>query len=95
VSKAKGQGGDPAPDPEAGAGAPATLLFVDAIENGRARLLLGRDAFEIPAKLLPNGAREGTWVRLSFAAAAAPPSDDGAALRAKLGRADDGGDIEL
>jgi hypothetical protein len=91
------KGGDPphAPDPpDAPTG--ATLLFVDAIEDGHARLLLGREAFEIPAKLLPRGAREGSWVRLSLAPAAAPPhADDGAELRAKLGRADDGGDIEL
>jgi hypothetical protein len=72
------------------------LLFVDAIENGRARLLLGRDAFEVPAALLPPGAREGSWLRWSLALAPAPADDDqGAALRAKLGRGDDGGDIDL
>lgn len=72
------------------------LLFVDAIENGRARLLLGRDAFEVPASLLPPGAREGTWLRWSLELAPSLPDDDqGAALRAKLGRDDDGGDIDL
>lgn len=72
------------------------LLFVDAIENGRARLLLGREAFDVPAALLPHGAREGSWLRWSLALAPAPPDDDqGAAVRAKLGRGDDGGDIDL
>ena len=84
-----GQGGD--------AKAPAPpLLFVDAVEDGRARLLLGRDAFDVPAALLPRGAREGSWLRWSMALAPAPPDDDqGSALRAKLGRDDDGGDIDL
>lgn len=74
----------------------APLLFVDAIEDGRARLLLGRDAFEVPAALLPRGAREGSWLRWSMEPAPAPPDDDqGSTLRAKLGRDDDGGDIDL
>ena len=72
------------------------LLFVDAVENGRARLLLGRDAFDVPAALLPRGAREGSWLRWSMALAPTPPDEDqGRALRAKLGRDDDGGDIDL
>ncbi len=95
MSKPPGGGAASTPDAGGDSGAAATLLFVDAIEDGRARLLLGRDAFELPAKLLPPGAREGSWVRLSLAPAAPPPQDDGAALRAKLGRSDDGGDIEL
>jgi hypothetical protein len=70
------------------------LLFVDAIEAGTARLLLGVEAFNVPARLLPAGAKEGSWVRLSFEIAPAPPNDTDA-LRRKLGRGDDGGDIEL
>ncbi len=78
-----------------GANEKPSLLFVDAVENGRARLLLGRDAFEVPVALLPRGAREGSWLRWSLALAPAPPDDEqGAALRAKLGRDDDGGDID-
>ena len=42
-----------------------TAVFVDAVENGRARLLLGEDAFTVPAALLPDGAGEGTWLKLS------------------------------
>jgi hypothetical protein len=70
------------------------LLFVDAIEAGTARLLLGVEAFNVPARLLPAGAKEGSWVRLSFEIAPAPP-DDAHALRRNLGRDDDGGDIKL
>jgi hypothetical protein len=72
------------------------LLFVDAIEAGSARLLLGVDAFNVPARLLPVGAKEGSWVRLSFELAPAPPDADRTdALRRKLGHGDDGGDIKL
>ena len=72
------------------------LLFVDAIEAGTARLLLGVEAFNVPARLLPAGAKEGSWVRLSFDIAPAPPDDhDADALRRKLGNGDDGGDIKL
>jgi hypothetical protein len=70
------------------------LLFVDAIDGERARLLLGVEAFDVPRRLLPAGAEEGTWLRASFSAVPSPP-DEGAALRNKLGGADDGGDIKL
>jgi hypothetical protein len=72
------------------------LLFVDAVENERARLLLGREAFEVPAALLPRGAREGSWLRWSMELAPAPADEDqGNTLRSKLGRDDDGGDLDL
>ena len=71
-----------------------SLLFIDAIEDDRARLLLGEEAFDIPRRLLPRDAREGTWVRLSLQPAPAPP-DEGAAIRDRLGKGDDGGDIKL
>jgi hypothetical protein len=70
------------------------LLFVDAIEGGSARLLLGVEAFNLPARLLPAGAKEGSWVRLSFEISEAPP-DEAEALRRKLGQGDDGGNIKL
>ena len=42
------------------------LLFVDAVEAGTARLLPENGlAFELPAALLPDGAREGCRVELT------------------------------
>ena len=70
------------------------LLFVDAIEAKSARLLLGEDAFDVPARLLPAGTKEGAWLRLSLKAAPAPP-DEGEQLRRQLRRDDGGGDIKL
>lgn len=70
------------------------LLFVDAIEGDKARLMWGVEAFDVPARLLPAGTREGAWLRLNLSPAPAPP-DEGAALRQKLSRDDDGGDIKL
>ena len=69
-------------------------LFVDAIENDRARLLLGDDAFELPARLLPAGAHEGCWLSVSLALVPAPPGDADA-IRRHLSRDDDGGIIKL
>ena len=70
-----------------------TSVFVDAVENGRARLLLGDDAFTVPAALLPDDAGEGTWLKLTVGAT--PPEADPDALRRKLGRDDPGGPIKL
>jgi hypothetical protein len=70
-----------------------TAVFVDAVENGRARLLLGDDAFTVPAALLPEDAGEGSWLKLT--ATVTPPQVDPAALRRKLGRDDPGGPIKL
>jgi len=82
-----GNGGE-----EAAAGEP--LLFVDAIEGDFARLLLGVEAFDVPTRLLPKEARAGSWLRLSLQVTE-PPPDEGAAIRTRLGRGDDGGDIKL
>lgn len=70
-----------------------TAVFVDAVENGRARLLLGGDAFTVPAALLPDDAGEGSWLQLSTTIT--PPQADPDALRRKLGRDDPGGPIKL
>jgi hypothetical protein len=75
-------------------GTNAPLLYVDAIENDRARLVLDEDAFTVPARLLPDGAREGSWIRLSGRVVPAPPSD-AAKIREKLARDDPGGPIKL
>jgi hypothetical protein len=68
-------------------------VFVDTVENGRARLLLGGDAFTVPAALLPDDAGEGSWLKLS--ATVTPPQADPDAVRRKLGRDDPGGPIKL
>ncbi len=70
------------------------LLFVDAIEGAHARLVLDDESFTIPARLLPRGAREGSWIQLSIVVVPAPASD-AAALRDKLARGDRGGPIKL
>jgi hypothetical protein len=70
------------------------LLFVDAIDEGRARLLLDEDAFTVPASLLPEDAREGSWLRLSIGVVPAPASEADA-IRKKLSRDDPGGPIKL
>ena len=72
----------------------AALLFIDAIEGDRARVLMGIEAFTVPTRLLPEGATEGSWLRLSLRRAL-PPSDDSDAVRRRLGHDDDGGDIKL
>jgi hypothetical protein len=69
-------------------------LFVDAIEDGQARLLLDEEAFTVPARLLPRGARAGVWIRLTGSVVPAPPSRADA-IRKKLARDDDGGPIKL
>lgn len=72
----------------------ATLLFVDQIDGGWAHLLLGEEAFDVPIRLLPEGTKEGAWLRWSFTAAP-PPPDAASAIRRRLQRDDDGGDIKL
>jgi hypothetical protein len=71
-----------------------TLVYVDAIEAGRARLVVDADAFTIPARLLPDGAREGSWLKLSVGLVPAPPSR-AAAIRKRLAKDDPGGPIKL
>jgi hypothetical protein len=87
-----GRGGEGSPEGHQ-QGAPG-LLFVDAIEGEKARLLWGVEAFDVPLGLLPAGTREGAWLHLTLSAAPAPP-DEGGALRQKLSRDDDGADIKL
>jgi hypothetical protein len=74
--------------------AKTTRAFVDAVEAGVARLLVGEQAFTLPLALLPAGLREGDWVDITLARAPAPP-DDTEARRARLSKDDPGGDIDL
>jgi hypothetical protein len=69
------------------------FVFVDRVEEAGARLLLGDHAFTAPAALLPDGAREGSWLKLT--SALAPPQVDPEPLRRQLGRDDPGGPIKL
>jgi hypothetical protein len=70
-----------------------TLVFVDAVEGPRARLLVETEAFDVPAALLPAGAGEGTWLRLRFGLVADPTG--AASVRRRLGSSDDGRDLAL
>ncbi len=70
-----------------------SAVFVDSVQEGQARLLLGDDAFTVPGALLPDDAREGSWLKLT--AVVTPPQADPDALRRKLGRDDPGGPIKL
>jgi hypothetical protein len=85
----------PTPPGPTGPASRTTAVFVDGVEaeTGRARLLLGDDAFTVPAALLPDGAREGSWLTLT--ATLAPAQADPDTLRRKLGAGDPGGPIEL
>ena len=69
-------------------------VFVDAIDDGVARLLLGTRPFEIPAALLAPGTREGDWIELAVTVVP-PPPDDTEARRARAIEDDTGGDIKL
>ncbi len=79
--------------PPTGPKSRTTSVFVDAVERGRARLLLGDDAFSVPAALLPDDAREGSWLTLTMRLA--PPQADPETLRRKLGADDPGGPLKL
>lgn len=76
------------------------LAYIDAVESGVARLLL-RDAdgewrgHNLPAAILPAGAKENTWLEISLRVTTPPKDQDGPDLRRKLGAGDKGGDIVL
>ena len=72
----------------------ATRLFVDAIDDDTARVLLGERVFTIPAQLLPHGAREGDWVEIAVGVVPAPASEADE-IRERLAKDDPGGPIKL
>jgi hypothetical protein len=83
-------------------GGQAFAVFVDAVEEGKARLVQRRAGGEVltytvPAELLPPGIGEGRWIELRIQALPGPPAstDDPGALRKRLLEGDDGGDISL
>lgn len=74
----------------------SVLLFVDAIEDDDALVLLGEKRYRFPRALLPEGAREGSWLRLSIDhSQSREVGDDIEARRARLLRSDPGGNIKL
>jgi hypothetical protein len=74
----------------------SVLLFIDAIEDDEAWVLLEEKRYRMPRALLPAGAGEGTWLRLSVdRARKLEVEDEIEARRARLLRSDKGGDIKL
>ncbi len=74
----------------------AVLLFIDAIEDDEALVLLGEKRFGFPRALLPASAKEGSWLRLSVdSAQQAKVGEEIEARRARLLRDDPGGNIKL
>jgi hypothetical protein len=72
---------------------------VDAIEGGLARLeLADGESFTLPARLLPQGTKEGDRLAVTVARDEAGTERARARIasrRTALTRGDDGGDIEL
>ena len=71
-----------------------TQLFVDEIDDGVARLLIGETVVSIPAHLLPEGAREGDWIEM-LVGVIPPPPQDTEERRKRLAADDPGGPIKL
>jgi len=70
------------------------LLFVDAIEDDEAWVLVGEKRHRVPRAMLPAATREGSWLHVSIVPA--PPEVKGIAeRRAHLLRGDPGGKIKL
>jgi Protein of unknown function (DUF3006) len=72
----------------------SVLLFIDAIEDDEAFVLLEEKRHRLPRALLPAGAGEGMWLRLSVDRSQ-KLDEEVEARRARLLRADPGGDIKL
>jgi hypothetical protein len=70
------------------------LLFVDAVEDDDAWLLLGDSRYRVPRAILPSGAGEGSWLRL-VPDSAPPEAQALESRRAQLLRGDPGGKIKL
>jgi len=74
----------------------SVLLFIDAIEDDEAQVLLEDKRYRMPRALLPVGAGEGTWLRLTVDRARKQEVEaEIEARRARLLRSDPGGDIKL
>jgi hypothetical protein len=80
--------------------APCTAIFVDAIEDGVARVLDAHEqgSWSLPLAWLPANTREGEWLSLTTHRSSPPPDPDGKtpeARRASLSADDPGGPIKL
>jgi hypothetical protein len=72
------------------------LLFIDAIEDEDAWILLGDHRHRMPRALLPPGAREGMWLRLQRDAAQTQKmTEEIEARRQRLVGSDPGGKVKL
>jgi hypothetical protein len=72
----------------------STLLFVDAIEDDDAWLVLDDKRLRVPRAVLPPQAAEGSWLRLSLDQGPAEAKQI-ESRRAQLLRNDPGGKIKL
>jgi hypothetical protein len=72
-------------------------IFIDAIEDDEAVVLLGETRHRFPRALLPAGAKEGSWLSLSVdrSPQAQEIGEEIEARRARLLRSDPGGNIKL
>jgi hypothetical protein len=72
----------------------SVLLFVDAVEDDDAWVVLGERRHRVDRSILPVGAGEGSWLRLTTAE---PPAEakNLEERRAKLVGDDPGGPIKL
>jgi len=72
----------------------SVLLFVDAVEDEDAWILIGDARHRVARAILPPGAGEGAWLRLSIDD---PPPEvrDLQGRRAQLMQGDPGGKIKL
>ena len=74
----------------------SVLLFIYAIEDDEAQVLLEDKRYNMPRALLPAGAGEGTWLRLTVdRGRKLEVQDEIEARRVRLLRSDPGGDIKL
>jgi hypothetical protein len=83
--------------------APSTAVFVDAIEDGVARVLVaqGNGSWSLPVAWLPANTREGEWLSLTTRRSsppeplAGPEAESTEARRANLSADDPGGPLNL
>lgn len=72
----------------------AIRLFVDAIDEGSARVLVDDQILTVPVALLPPAVREGDWVEMTVGVIEPPPSDADERRR-RLAKDDPGGPLKL